>query len=265
MVKAREVMDHFREVGRWVDWEKTCDQFLHGDPDVEVKGIAAAWIATNQAIREASEKGCNLFITHEPAFYPGYEETRSGAELILRKKALLDQLGITLMRCHDTWDRMPEYGIPDAWASFLAFETEERSVESFYKVCLLKGCTVEHAAGLILEKVRKLGQDTVLVFGDGTRIVRRMVVGTGAITDLPSMYELEPDVILATDDGINFWSGGLWATDLDIPLLIVNHATAEKPGMQAMVGYLKEVFPDVPVEYLDVSYPYKSVVDIEAR
>ena len=70
-MKAGDVMMHFQEVGQWVNWDKTCDQFLHGSPEAEVKGIATAWIPTNEAIRDASEKGCNLFVTHEPAFYPG--------------------------------------------------------------------------------------------------------------------------------------------------------------------------------------------------
>ncbi len=257
-MKARDVMTHFQEVGQWVDWDKTCDQFLHGSPEVEVKGIATAWIPTNEAIQHASQKGCNLFVTHEPAFYPHYHDTVT-AELVRKKKELLDQLGVTLLRCHDTWDRMPEFGIPDAWASFLGFETEERPVESYYKICLLESLTVEQAARSIADKVRPLGQDTVLIFGDRSRTVHRMAVGTGAITHLPSMYELKADVILATDDGMNFWTGGLWAADLDIPLLIVNHATAEKPGMQAMARYLKGIFPDVPVEYVDVRYPYSSI------
>lgn len=258
-MRANDIMRHFQEVGQWVDWDRTCDQFLHGDPDAEVKGIATAWIPTNEAIQEASEKGHNLFITHEPAFYPGYEETDTGVQLIQKKRELLDKLGVTLMRCHDTWDRMPEVGIPDAWASFLGFETEERPVESFYKICLLESLSVEQAAQLVAERVRPLGQDTVLIFGDRHRTVTRMAVGTGAITNLPRMYALRPDLILATDDGMNFWTGGLWAADLDIPLLIVNHATAEKPGMQAMAGYLKGVFPGTPVEYVDVRYPYTSI------
>lgn len=45
-MEAKQVMEHFREVGTWVNWEETCDQFLHGNPNVEVKGIAMAWIAT---------------------------------------------------------------------------------------------------------------------------------------------------------------------------------------------------------------------------
>lgn len=122
-LKAGQVLDHFCSVGTWVNWDNTVDQFLHGDREAEVTGIACAWIPTNRAIREAGAKGLNLFITHEPAFYRAYEEPPSGKELAGRKRALLDELGITVLRCHDTWDRMPEFGIPDAWAEWLGFPT----------------------------------------------------------------------------------------------------------------------------------------------
>lgn len=260
-MKAKEVMDHFRKVGTWVNWDKTCDQFLHGNPDVEVKGIATAWIPTNTSLKQASDKKLNLFITHEPAFYHGYEGTVTATQLTSKKKSLLDELGITLMRCHDTWDRMPEVGIVDTWAAFLGLEIESRSLESFYRVCLLENISVKETARYILEKVRPLGQDVILILGDKKRRVRRMAIGTGAITHLPSMYELNVDLILATDDGMNFWDDGLWAIDLGIPLLIVNHATAEKPGMQAMAGYLRKKFPEVRVEYLDVEFPYSTLYE----
>ncbi|MDP6439751.1 MAG: Nif3-like dinuclear metal center hexameric protein [Candidatus Brocadiia bacterium] len=258
-MKATEVMKHFREVGTWVNWDESCDAFLHGDPEAQVRGIATTWIPTNRVLRQAAQRGLNLVITHEPAFYHAYEGTESVDRLIAEKKGLLDQHGIALIRCHDTWDRMPQVGIPDAWASFLGFDTEERQVESYYKICLLGELTVEEAARRVLAKVRSLGQETVLILGDRNKAVRRMAVGTGAITFLPAMYELDPDLILATDDGMDFWGGGHWAVDLGMPVLIVNHATAEKPGMQAMARYLRQQFPGTPTEYLDAEMPYSTV------
>ena len=68
--------------------------------------------------------------------------------------------------------------------------------------------TVEEATKHVLQKVRSLGQDTVLIFGDRQKRVSRMAVGTGAITYLPSMYELNADLLLATDDGMRFWGDG---------------------------------------------------------
>jgi len=258
-VKGSEVLDHFRNVGQWVDWTRTCDQFLHGDPSIEVKGIAIAWIATNTCIKKAADRGLNLFITHEPIFYDAYRGTRSREDLVAKKKALLDKHSMTVLRCHDTWDRMPEVGIVDAWATFFGFETEPRPVESFFKLCLVGDSTVEELGRLILNKVRPLGEQTVLVCGDRKRKASRLAVGTGAITYLPSMYDLSPDVILATDDGINSWDSGLYALDIDIPLLIVGHSTAEKPGMHAMARYLKEKYTTVSVEYLDIDFPYSPI------
>ena len=258
-MKAIEIRNHFQSIGHWVTWENTCDQFLHGDPDTEVRGIATAWIPTNEALLQAAKQGINLFITHEPAFYPNYQGDASVEALAEQKRKLMDEHGIVLLRCHDTWDRMPEVGIPDAWATFLGFETEPRPIESFYKICLVGECSVEELARSIVEKVRTLGQEVVLIFGDRKKEVSRMAVGTGAITNLLTMHKLGADVILATDDGFNYWSGGLWSADSDVPLLVVNHATAELPGMQTMAGYLSEKFSDIPVEYLPVAFPYSAV------
>lgn len=258
-MKAKDILAHFKEVGTWVDWDNTCDEFLHGDPEAEVTGIATAWIPTNAAIREVAAKGHSLFVVHEPSFVHCHSHTPSGKAAIAAKRRLLDECGITLLRCHDTWDRMPEVGIPDAWATHLGFETEPRPVESYYKICLLGDVTVEGAARMVLAKVRSLGQEAVLIFGDRTKTVSRMGVGTGAITHVSTMHELGADVILATDDGMNFWEGGLWSADLDVPVLIVNHATSEKPGMMAMAPHLAGLF-GVPVEYVDVAYPYSVVV-----
>jgi len=255
-MKAKEVFEHFREIGHWVNWGRTCDEFLHGDPDREVAGIGTTWVPTNAVLKQAAQKGLDLVVTHEGPFYPVYEGLPSAASQVKGKRELLDESGIVLVRCHDTWDRMPEVGIPDAWAEFLGFDTEPRPVESFYKTCLLGNITVEEAAARILEKTRTLGQAGVLILGDRNRMVNRMVVGTGAITWLPAMCELKPDVILATDDGMNTECGAHWATDAGVPIIVVNHATAEKPGMQAMARHLAKVFPDVPVEYLDVRFPF---------
>ncbi len=259
-MRAREVLEHFRSVGAWVNWESTCDRFLHGYPETEVRGIATTWSLSRPVVERAAERGANLLITHEPFDLPFHRSSPAVEEEVRRKRELLDELGLVVLRCHDTWDRMPEVGIPDAWATHLRFPSEPRPTESFYKVCLLGHETVEGAARRVLERVRELGQDTVLIFGDRGQAVSRMAVGTGAITDVVAMRALDVDILLVTDDGVNSWTGVLWALDLGIPLLVVNHCTAEKPGMMAMVGYLRRLFPGTPVEYVDnPDYPCTSV------
>ncbi|MGI6207008.1 MAG: Nif3-like dinuclear metal center hexameric protein [Anaerolineae bacterium] len=261
-MKANDFREHCRQVAYWVDWDKTVDQFMHGDPEAEVRGIAVTWLATNARLREAASLGLNFVISHEGAFYPHYVGTPSGDQHHAAKHALMDELGITLMRCHDTWDRMPEVGIPDAWATSLGFPTEPRPVESFYRVCLTGGRTVAEVAQMVLEKVRPLGQQFVGIVGDRDARVERMVVGTGAITRLGHMHELGADLVLATDDGISTTASGLWSLDLGVPMLIINHATAELPGMQALAGYIEQHFPGVPVRYLPCEFPYQVIVEV---
>ena len=254
-MKANDFREHCKQAAHWVNWEKTVDQFMAGNPDAEVRGIATTWLATNARLRESASLGLNFVIAHEGAFYPSYQGTPSGDQHHAEKRQLIDELGITLMRCHDTWDRMPEFGIPDAWANFLGFPTEPRPVESFYKMCLVGEYTVEEVARLVLEKVRPLGQEVVHIVGDHKARVHRMAVGTGAITRLPEMHKLEADILLVTDDGTSTTASGLWSLDLGVPMLVVNHATAELPGMMAMVDYIEQHFPGVPVKYLPGEFP----------
>ncbi len=179
--------------------------------------------------------------------------------LVEDKKRILDENGMVLYRCHDAWDRMPVHGILDSWASFLEFDGEPRRIESFYKVCLVGGVSIGRLARMIKRKVARLGQDRVLVLGDMGGKVERLVVGTGAITNLPEMSALGADAILATDDGMNFWDGGLWSLDIGTPVIIVNHCTAEKPGMFSMAKYISGELPSLSVGYFDVDLPYRTV------
>ena len=76
-MKARDFREHCKQVAHWVNWEKTVDQFMAGDPDAEVHGIATTWLATNARLREAASLGLNFVIAHEGAFYPTYQGTPS--------------------------------------------------------------------------------------------------------------------------------------------------------------------------------------------
>ena len=259
-MKASDFRAHCKQVTTWVDWDRTVDQFMHGGPDVDVKGIAVTWLATDAVLRKAAQLGRNFVVAHEGMFYPTFAGFESEERHHDHKRRLIDDLGITVMRCHDTWDRMPEFGIPDVWADFLGFSSEPRAVDSFYKICLVDGMTVQDVAEAVLAKVKPLAQMVVNVMGNLEKRVSRLAVGTGAITRLPAMHELGADVILATDDGTHTTNSGLWSLDLDIPVLIVSHATAELPGMMALADYIRGRFPGIPVDYLPCGFPCAAVM-----
>jgi len=260
---VRDIMDHFREIGTWVNWCDTNDVVLHGSEDTEVEGIAVGWIASDRAAREAADRGANLFVSHEGLYldHPGTPPVVR--EVLERRGALYDELGLTVVRCHDTWDRMPRIGIPGAWATWLGFETEPHEAidtdlgarRAYYEVCLTGGMSVESLALVIAESCRELGQGAVFVAGEGLRFVERLAVGTGAITPLHEMMQLQPDAIVVTDDGNTWTRDVLYAQGVDVPLIWVTHPASELPGMMRLAQYLGEQFPDVPVRYQPIEYP----------
>ena len=94
------------------------------------------------------------------------------------------------------------------------------------------------------------------VFNPAARVAR-VAVGTGAITALNDMLEaVKADCYVVTNDGTNAWTAELHSADCRIPLIRVDHATAEMPGIMALADYLAKQFPSVPVQYIPYPRPY---------
>ena len=268
-MRAVEIDKHMRAVGAWVDWSQTVDTFKSGDPNVNVRGIAVAWQSQWPALKAAHAAGCNLFVTHEPTFYTHRDDDPGtfGDAHAEAKRAWLAATGMVVYRCHDVWDVMPAHGIRDSWARGLGLagpplaEDERR----WYGLFAVPSQTVQALAQTLAARLSAIGQDQVQVVGDLTRRVDRLAIGTGAACRVPDMAQLRdrdgryPDTLLATDDGMSFWRDGSWALDRDLPLLVVNHATAEEWGMRSLAEYLKLHFSGVPVQHFPQGCQYRSV------
>ena len=257
-LEARDVHEHLRRVGTWVGWGKTCDGFKYGDPDAVVVGIAVGWQSLQAALEEAHAKGCNLFITHEPTFYSHMDddEALKETEPARRKRAFLERTGMVVYRCHDVWDVFPGLGIVDAWSEFLGLG-EPVATARYYNLHEVPSTTAWELAFRIAGRVASLGEQAVRFMGTKWQMVHRLAVGTGAITNVRRMVALGADVILATDDGMALWRDGAWVADLGIPVIMVNHMTAEIPGLRKLAGYLQEQFPNVPLEFVGPTCSYE--------
>lgn len=269
-IRPRDIDCHMRTLGTWVRWEQTVDTFKAGDPDVPVRGIAVAWQSQWPTLKAAHAAGCNLFITHEPTFYvhrdddPGpYQDPQLDA-----KRAWLEQTGMVVYRCHDVWDVVPEHGVRDSWARGLRLEgpplaEDERRYYGLYRV---QAQPLRALACSLAARVSDIGQGHVQLVGDGERIVTHLAIGTGAACRVPAMAALRtpggaaPDALLVTDDGMRFWADGSWAIDRNLPLLVVNHATAEEWGMRSLAAYLQAHFPGVPVQHFPQGCLYQTVL-----
>ncbi|MHA1683270.1 MAG: Nif3-like dinuclear metal center hexameric protein [Promethearchaeota archaeon] len=267
-MKAREIFNHLKEKGTWVNWNATVDKFLFGDPGVEVKGVAVGWMATLPNLKNANELGCNVFVTHEPLYIGTSNEygVYSANGILLEEddpwvmKAIwLKEREFSIFRCHDVWDDFPEIGIHRAWARWLGFEGEPIKKVKFYEVHEFKPMKFGDLAKKILDRIRTIGQDCIHIMGEADQLVKSIALGTGAITNYRYMDRLGADVLLLTDDGTRTWESGQWADDTGKPLIIVNHATAEEPGMRSLASYIRECFPDITVRAIERGCLYKSV------
>jgi putative NIF3 family GTP cyclohydrolase 1 type 2 len=242
-----------------VDTAKTCDTFKAGDPDREVKAIAVSWMSTLKALRTARDRGCNFFITHEPTFYshydndPDFDSDRSTIE----KRKFLKETGMVVYRCHDVWDRVEGIGILDTWAKTLGLEGKPVALKTYYAVYQVPETSVEEFAQGMAKKLTPFGQEAVQVVGDLKARVRKIAVGTGAITDAKEMYSLGADAAVITE--VTYWRDVRWAQDMGFPLFIVEHSVSECPGVENLARHLKEKFPTLRVEYIQEGCPFRLI------
>ena len=47
------------------------------------------------------------------------DDPDAGSSETVRKRAWLDEHYITIVRCHDVWDAIPDIGMPYAWGEYL--------------------------------------------------------------------------------------------------------------------------------------------------
>ena len=268
-MRAVDVDRHMRMVGTWVDWERTVDTFKCGDPHDEVRGIAVAWQSQWPTLRAAHAAGCNLFVTHEPTFYV-HRDDDSGAfqdEQTDAKRRWLAESGMVVYRCHDVWDVLPEHGVRDSWARGLGLAGPPLAEDArrYYGLFAVAAQPLRDLARRLAARVRDVGQHQVQLVGDGRRVVTHLAIGTGAACRVPAMAALRapggagPDALLVTDDGIRFWADGSWAIDRGLPLLVVNHASAEEWGMRSLAAYLQRHFPGVPVQHYPQGCLYENI------
>jgi len=253
MTKAGDILAYQQQVGAWVDWDNTPDRIVVGSAEVQVTDAAVAWIATCEALREAASMGCQLFITHEPTFYVQDEElwgVDTWPEDAAAKKRFIEEQGLTVLRFHDTWDGMPEVGIPWAWAKFLGFENEPLAQTLHLQVRPVEEMTLEALARHVASRTSALGEPAVQVVGDPQMRVSKIGTGTGCYSNPEEYCRLGADAGILCDDGTSYWSNGLWGEDNSFGIVRVNHGTVEEPGVAALAPHLAEKFPDVTFHHI---------------
>jgi len=280
-MKAKDILNHFKSKGSWVNWEKTVDQILFGEPEIEVNGIAVSWMPTFSNLEKAIEEGCNVFITHEALFAAKIDDEGNiidcpivrdiharwitgkrklaKDDIWIKKREWLEEMNLTVIRCHDFWDSYPDIGVHGAWAKWLGYTKPPIKADNYYELHEIPETTLENLCKEILEKIRPLGQDSIQVIGDLNKKISKITLGTGAASNYRDMHAFGGEAIILTDDGTMLWESGQWSKDTGVPLIIVNHSLSEEPGMRTLADYLKKIFPNVPVVHIPVGSIFKCI------
>lgn len=261
-MKAVEIHRYMKEKGTWVNWRHTTDRFLAGSSKKEVSKVAVSWMPTLPNLKKAQEMGCDMFITHEGLYArkPSKKRLIPNDDVFAETKRWLKENDIVVYRCHDVWDDFPDVGIHGSWASSLGFNpAEPYAKQKFYEVHEFEPKPFKEFASQIAENLKKLNQNVIHCIGDPEQIVSKIALGTGAITNYRVMHQMGADLLLITDDGTRLWETAQWAHGTDVAIIVVNHATAEEPGMKTLTNYLNTTFPQVEFIHIPVGCLYWSI------
>lgn len=244
--------------------EKTVDRVIAGDPHREVFKVAVCWMPYSSTLKQAAAMGCNVVVTHEPTFFDHFELRQAPANpefhaAKAKKEALINELGLTIMRCHDVWDAIPSIGVPFEWGRFLGLGEPIKS-ERYLNLYAVGPQPAIEVAKMLASKTALAGQKTVEFYGDPARMVSTVGIGTGCCSEGLRLYELGADLAVTVDDIARAWIIGEYCQDEGHPLVVVNHGVSEDCAMESLTTQIREFLPGVEVvrivqgaSYLEVS------------
>ena len=263
---AQDIQDYLQSLsGDWDYPDNTVDTFKAGKPVAPVRGIAVAWMSYNWALQRALDLNCNVFITHEPTYYNHWDDDQDIFRFsqVRAKRQFIENNDLVIIRCHDLWDQIRDIGIPDSWGKLLRLGNTVDD-DAYVRIFETGQTTATDFARHVASCTAPFGQPGVQLIGPREKLVRRISIGTGAITPyLDCVEKYQVDLAICTDDGIDYWRDGGFAIDMDIPIVVVNHVVSEEIGVESLAENLRQQFPSVPVHHVPQHCMYELVTQAE--
>lgn len=233
------------------------DTLIVGRWNQEVRGIATSFMATFDVIKRAQRQGLNLVLTHEPTFYNHLDERDDYGEqdqVVLEKLRFIEEHDMVIFRYHDlphqAQDDMINAGLVEK-LGWKQFEIDNMVFQSPFKsLGELSRFLKDH-----------FGASTIRVVGD-----QSMEIATIGI--LPGAYGRQGQVRAFNSEGIDVlivgeareWETIEYARDAlemggHTALIVLGHADSEEPGMEYVANWLKQLIPEVPVQFVPAGNP----------
>lgn len=236
----------------------TVDTVKAGDASQELTGIAITFLATCDAIEQAANLGANLLITHEPTFYnhPDQTDWLKDSPVYDSKRKLAEEKRLVIWRFHDYLHSIP----PDRTVTGLLRELnwEATGTSELPFVCTIAPMKFQEL-GLYIK--HKLGLQMIRMVGDPMSTCERIAVLPGFP---PAEWQIgnlrTADVLIAGE--IHEWETSEYVRDanyngLNKGLIVIGHAASEEPGMRAIIPWLQERLPEVPIQFISSGSPFQ--------
>lgn len=261
-MKANEIMQKLFDLAeKDADFSHTCDTCKAGDPEREVTKAAVAMTATPELVQAAARWGAELLIVHEPTYYDHWDGWTDEAQQC-EKRRRIDETGMVIWRYHDH----PHRTFPD-----IIMNGEYHSLDLPGHIDHSKrGRFVldEPMTALQLAKVieERLGLKHVRIAG-ARDIPSTRISGIFGSADEWVLEDLMDDwcEIALTGETCE-WRTAEYARDAaqlgrNKSLIVMTHMGSERDGMKYAAEVLKEVCPELEVQYFESGMVYSYTDD----
>ncbi|HLY26017.1 MAG TPA: Nif3-like dinuclear metal center hexameric protein [Aggregatilineales bacterium] len=240
-------------------FQQTVDSIKLGDPSQPVRGIVTTFLASYEVIQKAVQLDANLIIAHEPLFYNHLDKTDWLKEdaVYQAKRQLVETSGLVVWRFHDYMHSMrpdPVFmGILQAlgWQDYAKFPD---------LTCQIPPVTLRELVDTVKAK---LGIQTLRFIGDPDMECKTVALMPGFP---PVEYQVgllnQPGVDVIICGEIHEWETSEYTRDAirvgqKKALIVSGHAASEEAGMRAMVPWLQERLPNVPIQFVPTATPFQ--------
>ena len=210
-------------------------------------------------LREASRRGANLVVTHEPTFYNHLDDSAFFADdpVYREKLTFIQQHHMVVFRLHDQIHSVSPDPIASALVAALGWQSYTEPSDPF------RATIPKTTLGkLSLELAKKLDARSVRVVGNPDLSVTRVKL-------LPGASGLHKQVLALRSDDVEVlvvgeaaeWEAVEYVRDASAQgrhkaMIAVGHEVSEEPGMKQCAEDLRALFPSLLVVHIPAGQPF---------
>ncbi|MEP7269609.1 MAG: Nif3-like dinuclear metal center hexameric protein [Saprospiraceae bacterium] len=236
----------------------TVDKIKAGDPETKVTGIATTFMATLEVLKKAKEAGCNFIITHEPTFYSHTDDlvTHAGESIQEEKLKFIKENNLVVWRFHDHLHRNKPDMIYEGVVNKLGWKNYTSSDDYTYTI------PPKSLNDIVADIQSKFHARTIRVIGNPDAIFSKVGMVLGAAGSGAHFKMLQnPGCELLIVGETNEWETVPYIQDAitlgqNKALIVLGHADSEEAGMEVCADWLKRLYPQVNIKFIEAGNPY---------